>query len=56
MFDIGYEDYQRIPLDFYYTISKAKWLKYIEKGNKYLFVGNGNTAYILNDKGELELI
>ena len=56
MFNIGYEDYERIPLYFYYRISKEEWLKGIKMGNKYLFVGNGNSAYILNNKGELESI
>ena len=50
------EKYEKFSIHLYWSISKNEWIKEIEKGRKIAFISGENEVYILNEKGELELL
>lgn len=55
MFDVGYEDYEKMPIHLYWSIPKSEWVKAVNAGRKILFVASKNECYVLNEYGNLEL-
>ena len=55
MFDVGYEDYEKLPINLYWSFSKEDWIKAVNSGRKILFIASKNEGYVLNEYGNLEL-